>query len=339
MVAWIEIDGQHGEGGGQVLRTAISLSAVTGKPCHVINIRARRRNPGLAAQHLAGIKAAAQLCGARLEGARIGSQEVRFQPAEIKGGNYQISVGTAGAVTLVLQTLVPLALRADRETTLDIEGGTDVAWSPLIDYFVNIHCTCLRELGAELEVQTLQRGFYPRGGGRVRVRIQPLTGAFGPIHLTKRGSIQAIEIWDIASDTLRRARVAERQLDGFRSAWRDEYPLGQVHQLYVDSPSPGTSFHAFAHTETSRLGACAVGRRGKRAELVGKEAADLLIGELAGGAAVDRWMADQLIPYLGLFGGSIHTSYITEHIRTNIWTTEQFLPLRFTIKRRTIRAG
>jgi len=337
MTKWIEIDGSYGEGGGQMLRTAVSLAAMTGKDCRIFNIRAGRRNPGLAAQHLAGIKAAAQLCHAKLEGARIESQEVRFQPGEIGGGSYHISVGTAGAVTLVLQALVPIALQASEDATLEIEGGTDVAWSPLMDYFTHVHCYHLKELGVEIEVETLQRGFYPQGGGRVRVKVQPWAGPPGPIQLTERGPVEAIDIWDVAGKPLQKARVAERQLEGFKSAWRGKYPLGQVHQLYVDSASPGTSFHAHAHCERSRVGACAIGQRGKRAEAVGREAAELLLEELASGAAVDRWMADQMVPYLGLYGGAIRTSCITKHICTNIWVTEQFLPRRFNIEGIMIR--
>lgn len=337
MTDWIEIDGSYGEGGGQVLRTAVSLSAVTGKPCRIFNIRAGRRNPGLAAQHLAGVKAAAQLCNARLEGARIGSKEVHFQPRDIRGGSYHVSVGTAGAVTLVLQALSPIALQTGEETTLEIEGGTDVAWSPLIDYFTHVHCYHLKGLGAEVEVEILRRGFYPRGGGRVRVKVQPWASSPGPIQLTERGPVEIIDIWNVVSKALRKARVAERQLEGFQSVWRGKYPLGQVHQLYVDSANPGTSFHAHAHCARSRLGICAIGRRGKRAEVVGREAAGLLLEELASGAAVDRWMADQMIPYLGLYGGAIRTSRITEHVRTNIWVAERFLPRRFTIEGTVIR--
>jgi len=336
-VDWIEIDGSYGEGGGQVLRTAVSLSAVLGKPCHIFNIRAGRRNPGLAAQHLAGIRAAAKLCGAELEGAEMGSTEVRFRPGQIRGGYYHISVGTAGAVTLVLQALLPIALCAGEETTLEIEGGTDVAWSPLIDYFIHVHCYHLRELGAEVGVEVLRRGFYPRGGGRVRVRVRPWAGPREPIELLERGEVEAIHVWDIVSQALRGRRVAERQLTGFRQALQGRYPLGQENLLYVDSTDPGTSFHACAHCERSRLGACAIGRRGKRAEAVGQEAAELLLEELASGAAVDRWMADQLIPYLGLYGGTIRTSHLTQHIRTNIWVTEHFLPRRFAIEGTVIR--
>jgi len=332
MTAWLEIDGSYGEGGGQVLRTAVSLSAVTGQRCRIRRVRAGRSRPGLAAQHLAGVRAAAQVCDADLQGAGMGSQEVGFRPGEIRGGSCRISVGTAGAVTLVLQTLVPIALQAGEETTLEIEGGTDVAWSPVIDYFIHVHVYHLKELGAEIETETLRRGFYPRGGGRVRVQIRPWALSPGPIQLTERGSVEAIDIWNVVGSRLRRARVAERQLEGFASVWGDAYPIRRVHQLYVDSASPGTSVHAHAHCGRSRLGVCAVGRRGKRAEAVGREAAEMLLEELASGAVVDRWMADQLIPYLGLYGGSIRTSCITEHVRTNIWVTERFLSRRFTIE-------
>jgi RNA 3'-phosphate cyclase len=338
MKDWIEIDGRYGEGGGQVLRTAVSLSALTGRRCRVVNIRAGRRNPGLAAQHLAGVVAAARLCGADLEGASIGAQEVRFRPGEIRGGSYHISVGTAGAVTLVLQALLPVALHADGETILEIEGGTDVAWSPLIDYFAQVHCGYLRDLGANIAVEMVRRGFYPRGGGRVRVVVQPWAGPPGPIRVMERGAVEAIDVWDVAGRALRKARVVERQLKGFQEVWQERYPLGQVRKLYVDAANPGSSFHARARCRHSTLGVCATGRRGKRAEVVGQEAGRLLVDELASGGAVDRWMADQLVPYLGLYGGIMRTSHITEHIRTNIWVTEQFLPRWFTVDGTTIHS-
>jgi len=169
----IEIDGSFGEGGGQILRTAVALSCVTGKAVRIKKIRANRPKPGLAAQHLKGIEAAKIISGAEVEGLRLGSTEVIFRPGIVRGGEYRIDIGTAGSVTLIFQTILLPLLFAERESRVTVTGGTDVAWAPPVDYFKNVTLKALREMNAECQLQVLRRGYYPKGGGAVRLEVKP----------------------------------------------------------------------------------------------------------------------------------------------------------------------
>ena len=169
----LEIDGSYLEGGGQIARTAVALSAITRQPCRIFNIRKGRPKPGLKPQHLNSIQAAAKLCNGNLKGDRIESTEIEFYPKEIEGGKHRIDVGTAGSIGLVLQTLIPICLFADKEVELEIKGGTDVKWAPNIEYFKEVFCKSLRKMEIEIETEIVRYGFYPKGGGLVRVKIKP----------------------------------------------------------------------------------------------------------------------------------------------------------------------
>ncbi|HEY7699891.1 MAG TPA: RNA 3'-terminal phosphate cyclase, partial [Vicinamibacteria bacterium] len=190
----LEIDGSYGEGGGQLLRTAIALSAVTGREVAVRDIRAKRDRPGLAPQHLAAVAAVAKVCRARVEGLSLRSREVRFAPAEISGGpqeEYRFDVGTAGSVGLVLQALLPLWVAGGHEAAVTVTGGTDVPHAPPLDYLRNVLLPLLGRLGVEAHIEAIRRGYYPRGGGEVRVEVA--RGSLKPLNLDERGAILAIE--------------------------------------------------------------------------------------------------------------------------------------------------
>lgn len=187
----ISIDGSYLEGGGQTLRTAVALSAITGKPCKIFNIRKGRKKPGLQAQHLKGIEAAAKLCNAELKNAKIGSDSIEFAPKKIKGGYFSIDIGTAGSISLVLQTLVLPAIHAEEEVILEITGGTDVPWSPDIEYFQEVFCRNIKKMGIEIESEILKYGFYPKGGGKVKVKIKPCKN-LKSLNLTERGICKKI---------------------------------------------------------------------------------------------------------------------------------------------------
>jgi RNA 3'-terminal phosphate cyclase (GTP) len=315
------INGSHGEGGGQILRTAIALSCVTGKEIEIENIRANRPNPGLAAQHLAGLQAAVRITHAKTEGLHIGSTSVKFSPGLIEGGFQSVDIGTAGAITLVLQTMVIPSLRAEEKTVFEITGGTDVPWSPSIAYFQHIFCDFMKNVGMDIGVELLKYGFYPKGGGRVRVSIIPQQ-EIKPLNFTERGELEKIDVWSIASENLRNARVAERQIDGAREFLK--YDFGKTNAIYTPTLSPGSSVHIHAHFSNCKLGASSLGERGKPAENIGGKAARLLKKQIDSEACLDEWMADQIIPYLALFGGKISVSEITQHTKTNIWVCEQF---------------
>jgi len=328
----ISVDGSYGEAGGQILRTAVALSAATGIPCRIHDIRRGRPNPGLRPQHLFGLRAAAQMCGAEVEGDRVGSSEVTFRPKAVRPGSYRVDVGTAGAVTLVLQTLLPIAAQAGGEVSLDLTGGTCVAWSPTVGYFRDVLCWYLNRIGISVEVKVIRHGFYPKGGGRVQVKVKP--GELGKVYFVERGGPEGIYAESIASEHLRKAQVAERQAEAFLKS----FPDAEVKVSYVETLSPGSCLHAWARYAGGTLGGDALGERGKRSEQVGREAAELLKAQVDSGAPLDEWMGDQILPFMALSAlhhkveMEVRASQVTEHARTNIWVVEHFLPVRFVVE-------
>lgn len=322
----IRIDGSFLEGGGQIVRTAVGLSAATGQACHIVNIREGRRNPGLAAQHLNGVGAVAQACNATVEGAKMGSTALEFVPGPLDPpGQITAKVGTAGSVTLVLQALlIPLAV-AGEPVEVTVSGGTHVNWSPTTDYFEQVFAWFLGRMGVGIEILDVRHGFYPRGGGQVTVSVTP--GPLTPLELVEAGECRQIAARSIATIDLARARVAERQLEGARQV----LSLDDAQYDYVQSPSTGTAVQMTATYENGRLGALALGERRTRAEVVGLQAARTLDRSMGSAACLDEHMADQILPYLALAGGTSHVRVagITDHCRTNLWVIQKFLPVRF----------
>jgi len=325
----LTIDGGHLEAGGQIVRTAIGLSCVTGKPVKIFNIRKGRPVPGLKAQHLKGIEAAAKLCNAQVKGLKIGSQEIEFYPNEISEQKLQIDVGTAGSVTLVLQTLMIPAVVAGKELIFEITGGSHVNWSPTTGYFRHVFCEFIGKMGANVESETLSYGFYPKGGGKIMVIVKP-SSLLIPVSLTSRGKHVFTEGWSSASKDLVKNHVAERQMEAA------EKVLGEVKKSvkYVPSLSSGSAITLVSFFGNCFLGASSIGERGKSAEKVGQEAASLLKRNLDSGACLDEWMADQILPYLALAKGKSEVSVarVTQHAKTNMSVIERFLDVKFKVK-------
>lgn len=314
----IIIDGSQGEGGGQILRTTVALSALTGEPIRVTNIRAKRPNPGLQAQHITAVKTVAELSSAKVKGLSIGAPEIEFYPGEISPGSLGVDIGTAGSITLVLQALMVTSLKAKSKVEAELKGGTDVKWSSPIDYLRSVTLPILKRFGYNAKISLLKRGFYPKGGGRVKVAISP--GPLKMIELVDPGDILTIEGISFAHNKLRDGRVAERQKEAALRIIRGEFDKIEtvIAEEYVDSLSLGSGIVLWAEMENSRLGADSLGERGKRAESVGEEAARDLIEEISSGACLDRYMADQIVPYLALAGGRALISRVTPHTTTHI---------------------
>jgi RNA 3'-phosphate cyclase len=227
----IEIDGNHGSGGGQIIRTAVSMSALTGKPCHIRNIRAKRENPGLSYQHLTAVKAVAELCHAQLSGAELRSEELTFIPGKIGSGGFNFDIGTAGSITLVLQALLPAAIHAKGPIKFVVSGGTNVPLAPSPEYFQHIFSDYLKKMGINIQSETLKYGFYPKGGGKMQVLINP--GIPKPLDLIDRGQLIKVDCWSIATKDLEKPLVAERQITGFRK--EIGMPIEKKNIVYIDA--------------------------------------------------------------------------------------------------------
>src|SRR2546426_12133568 len=298
----IEVDGSYGEGGGQVLRTAVALAAVLSKEIHVFNIRAGRAEAGIRPQHMTGVKAAAQLCSADLSGLEVGDTEFVLKPGKLKAGNFRFDVGTAGSVTLVLQTLMPILAFAPGPVQLEIAGGTDVKWSPPIDYLRLVTLPILKKIGYRGELELVRRGHYPKGGGLVRFstqgpsKLQPLTN-------DKPGPISRIH--GISHATALPRHVAERQATSAKK-WLEgaKLPSPSIDIEVLDDGSqlsPGSGIVLLAENQLGNLlGSDALGERGKPAEEVGLTAGRVLVEEVLSGASLDRHMGDMIVPYLVL---------------------------------------
>ncbi|MEM7826024.1 MAG: RNA 3'-terminal phosphate cyclase [Candidatus Aenigmatarchaeota archaeon] len=323
----ILIDGS--KGWGQVLRTSIALSALTLKPVKVINIRASRPKPGLMPQHLTGIKIAAEFCKAEVSGLQYGSMEVEFIPKEFEIRDKTIDIGTAGSISLLLQTLTPMLIFADKKVTLEVIGGTAGLGAPTIEFVKYVTFPILNKLGLPLpEIEVIKQGFYPRGGGRVKITFTPAK-LLSYVNLTNPGKLLSIKGISIAGSLPE--SVALRQAEAAKSILKKVTENVEIEYYSTQTYSQGTSITLWAETENSILGADNIGRRGVRAEDIGKEAAEELVKSIESKAALDKFMADQIIPFLALAHGKscVTVEEITQHCISNISVCEKILGCKF----------
>jgi RNA 3'-phosphate cyclase len=326
----LEVDGAQGEGGGQILRTALALAALRRRPVRVTDVRAGRPKPGLARQHLTAVQALAALCEAKTEGVRVGSREVVFRPGRLRGGPITADVGTAGSVTLVLQACLLPALFAAAPSRLRIRGGTDVRWSPPADYTARVFLPLLARLGGRVSLRILRRGYYPRGGGEVEVTVEPVT-ALRPFRVEAPGPLRRIEgvahVANLPGEiATRMKRSALKALVGVGETKVQEAVLGPT-----EAEGRGGALVLWAETERTLLGASAVAERGVPAEALGQRAAEALAADLTAGATLDVHAADQLLPYLPLAEGpsTLRVREVTGHIETLLGLLPQFVDATF----------
>lgn len=351
----IELDGNYGEGGGSLCRVALALSALTGQEFSVSNIRAGREQGGLKAQHLHAIKALQKICTAETNEVEIGSTELYFKPGNIKSGVYEIDIGTAGSITLLLQALLLPGLFAPRTITLKIKGGTCGKWQASVDYLQNILIPHLLRFVEKIEVRILKRGYYPKGGGEVEVKITPrfmLTDNFGEwwkdlqnkcakMNLVEQGKVEQVRGVINLSKELEDKNVAERIRKAAVDTLRPLQVPINIRIEYVQSLSTGGEIILWAVCSQNGkvdfdnpvlLGSDVLIEMGKRSEEIGKEAAQKLMKEISSGAAADVHLADQLIMFMALLPGSeILTSEVSKHALTNMYVVEQFLPVKWEV--------
>jgi len=359
----IELDGSFGSGGGQMLRTALALSTITRIPFKMTDIRAGRDKPGLKPQHLTCIKALEKLCSAKAVGDDIASSEITFIPGKYTAKNEEIDIKTAGSITLLLQSLLLPAMFASKPHTLTIIGGTDVIWSPPVDYLTNVILPQISRFCNNIDISVKKRGYYPKGGGIVEVKINPsidrnsfekfddfkkaVSSVVPEFSLTGSPKLVSIHGSVNASKRLSEKKVADRIAGAAQQKLSSLNIPIDIHKEYSDTLSDGAGITLWAKCTTNKefdpkqpvsLGADQLGERGVLSEKVGEEAADKLLKEIKSKACVDEHLADNLVPFMALLPGSrIKASIISDHTKTNIYVVEKFLGKMFEIKNNIIK--
>ncbi|HEX5244400.1 MAG TPA: RNA 3'-terminal phosphate cyclase [Tepidisphaeraceae bacterium] len=324
----IQLDGSLGEGGGQILRTALSLSMVTGRAFRIEMIRAGRPKPGLLRQHLTAVNAAGEICGATVDGAAISSRELTFSPGPVKAGQYTFTVGSAGSTTLVLQTVLPALMMAKESSSLTLEGGTHNPHAPPLDFLEKAFVPLVNRMGPTVHLNLERAGFYPAGGGRFFADIQPAS-KLAPLHLHARGPAKR----NLAKAVVAAlpGNIAKRELAQIEKklGWTgeqlqirqlpQEWGPGNILTLEIDSENVTEVFTSF-------------GMKGVSAESVADQVFHEARRYLACDAPVGPHLADQLLLPIALAGGGSFVTYeLTEHTRTNIQVIQRFLPVRFEV--------
>jgi RNA 3'-phosphate cyclase len=328
---FIEVDGSRGEGGGQILRTAITFSVIKKRPVKIVNVRAGRETPGLKRQHVSALKVLAEVFGGELEGASEGSSTVKFAPGEQKKTAIYADMGTAASITLVLQAVVPSAALTGSSLVLELVGGTDVPWSPTFDYFDRIVRVAFQSLGVFFRLDAARRGYYPRGGGRVSATIEP-GSAVNALDLTAGPNGNDVSLISRCARLPR--HVAERQLQA-------AIPILERAGMHVadrgismeEAESPGSSVLAYSVGNGWMLGGDAIGAKGKAAEDVGEDSANRFLAAWRSGASLDSNLADMVVPLLSLASraSEVRVQAVTDHLISGLQLAEEFTSCKYSV--------
>jgi len=330
-----EVDGSKKSGSGTILRLSVALAAVSGQALHIFNIRAKRPQPGLKPQHLEAVLTAAKLCNADVKGAVLNSQELWFTPGEVKGGNFEAEIGTAGSIPMLLLTVLPLCIAAKEPVRLHVsKGGTDTWNAPTLNYLRFVLLPALGKVGLNAQITVHRYGYYPKGMGEVTLTVDP-SPRLAPARLEKFGNLTSMKGYSVCTFLHDRA-VAQRQADAARQQLAKAGYTASI-EVVNDTSNPlqkGSSIVMWAETDEGVvLGADAIGELGKPAEVVGREAAEKLLKEVTAKHTVDVHLADMLIPYVALAEGSsvFLARTVTDHLEANIWLAEKMLGAKFSI--------
>lgn len=326
----IEIDGSQKSGSGTILRYAVSLSGLTGQPLHIRNIRAKRDKPGLRPQHLKSVLATAELTDARVDGAELGSKELRFQPNNtIKSGQFCWDIGTAGSTTMLAMTILPLLCFANKESTVTIKGGLFQDFAPSAFHMQHVLFPLLKDMGIEAHLKIIKPGYVPKGSGEIELTIKPIKDKIKPIKLINQGKPINIKGFALSSHLAKR-QVSHRMADACKKFLKEAGFYNSDIEIIYDNASVqrGAALAIYAITDTGcAIGSDMAGKIGRSSEYIGEFVANAILEDINSGATVDRHIADQLIIYAALASG--RTEYLmprmTEHIESNLWLIEKML--------------
>jgi RNA 3'-phosphate cyclase len=321
---FLEIDGSQGEGGGQILRTALAFSVIKDQPVRVSKVRAGREVPGLRRQHVSALRVLAEIFDGELTGAVEGSSQVSFRPGNMKVRDLSIDMKTAASITLVLQAVVPAVALSGTGVSLALQGGTDVPWSPTFDYFGTVVREAYAAIGIKFEAKALRRGYYPPGGGRVTTNIEPSEGIR---HLELVIPPASHDVQVISRCGMLPSHVADRQMEAALSVLRGAgCKVSEARAISDDALSPGSSILVSTTRGGEFLGSDSLGKKGTPAEEVGRTAAESFVGAVSSGATLDSNLADMVLPLLSLgeAPSRARVPKVTPHLETSLAIAKQF---------------
>ena len=337
----IYVDGAQKSGSGTIVRFAVGLATLLDEELHLTNIRAKREKPGLRPQHLKAIQALKQICQGSLNGGEIGSKEIRFKPGrEIKGGYYKWDIGTAGSTTLLAMTLLPVACFSRGAIGFKISGGLFQNFAPSAYYMQHVLFSVLKKMSITARLKIVRPGYVPRGGGVIEVTVEPVTGKIKPIRLASQGDVTEIEGIALSSH-LKERRVSERMVEKCSEVLKSSGYSAQIRSIHDTLAfQRGAALAIYAKTSSGCIvGADRAGEPRRTSEDIGRYVATNLIEDLAAGATVDRYLADQLVFYAALADGvsEYRIPRLTEHVETNLWLVESMLRAKTEVSENVVR--